>query len=178
MEGWKMDIITYEIIDSEGRLQRKRIEPKTEVDKKNKKSTKPTELLEPPDIEKPDNPMGLEFPPGHISCPYCKHIVAPADRSSIFSALFLLFMGIIPGVIYILWGLTAPKCCPNCKCPITWHSICADFFTKNHCTPGVYCLYLFIQHTKRGQNAWNEADKNHGRRTLVIVAWVHRQKQQ
>jgi hypothetical protein len=56
-----------------------------------------------------------------IQCGHCRAIVKPqkmqAGCTSVIIAVLLLCLGIIPGVIYILWE-SSRKQCPNCKLPI------------------------------------------------------------
>ncbi len=61
------------------------------------------------------------IPSGKVQCGHCRAIVTPqrmpAGCSSVIIAILLLCLGIIPGVIYIIWE-SGRKQCPNCKLPI------------------------------------------------------------
>ena len=61
------------------------------------------------------------IPKWKVQCRHCHAIVTPqrmqAGCSSLIIAILLLCLGIIPGVIYIIWE-SSRKQCPNCKLPI------------------------------------------------------------
>jgi hypothetical protein len=60
-------------------------------------------------------------PPGQVQCRNCHAVVKPQRMQSgcgtMFIIALLLCLGIIPGVIYIVWD-SSRKQCPNCKLPI------------------------------------------------------------
>ena len=62
-----------------------------------------------------------EMPPGSVQCRHCHAIVKPqgmqVGRGSLVIAILLLSLGIVPGLIYIMWE-TSRKQCPNCRLPI------------------------------------------------------------
>jgi len=58
------------------------------------------------------------IPRGKVQCGHCHAIVTPqrmqAGCSSLFIAMLLLCLGILPGLIYMVWE-SSRKQCPNCK---------------------------------------------------------------
>ncbi len=60
----------------------------------------------------------IEIPKGKVQCGHCRAVIKPqkraANASSIIIAILLLLLGIIPGVIYIIWE-SSRKQCPNCN---------------------------------------------------------------
>ena len=61
------------------------------------------------------------IPKGMVRCRNCSSIVKPrlmhASYSSFIIAILLLCLGIIPGIIYIIWE-SSRKQCPKCKLSI------------------------------------------------------------
>ena len=61
------------------------------------------------------------IPKGKVRCRNCASIVKPqsmnAGCGSIIIAILLLCLGIIPGIIYIIWE-SSRKQCPKCKLSI------------------------------------------------------------
>ena len=67
------------------------------------------------------NSSDQPLPQGKVQCGHCRAVVTPqnmqAGCSAVIIAILLLCIGIIPGVIYIIWQ-SNKKQCPNCKLPI------------------------------------------------------------
>ena len=63
----------------------------------------------------------IEIPRGKVQCGHCRAVITPkkraANASSIFITILLLLLGIIPGVIYMIWE-SSRKQCPTCKLAI------------------------------------------------------------
>ncbi len=55
---------------------------------------------------------------GTVECPYCHQIITPKAKGitveSLIVTVVLLFLFIIPGIIYMVWE-SNKKQCPNCK---------------------------------------------------------------
>jgi len=58
------------------------------------------------------------IPPGKVQCRHCHAVITPqnmkAGCSSVFIAILLLCLGIVPRLIYIVWH-SSRKQCPNCE---------------------------------------------------------------
>lgn len=54
---------------------------------------------------------------GEIECPYCHKIIVPKKQAKgdMFTAIMLLVLGIIPGVIYLAKYSGYMTACPSCK---------------------------------------------------------------
>jgi|GEM_PF-6062516 len=57
--------------------------------------------------------MTEEIPPGLIKCPFCDKVVKPKHRFHWIVFIILLFVGLLPGLLYWLFRHGKHKC-PNC----------------------------------------------------------------
>jgi len=48
-------------------------------------------------------------------CGNCKRWVTPKREMSVLALVILLILGIIPGIIYLIYYLLKPKVCPMCN---------------------------------------------------------------